>query len=414
MKSVLINAYACNPNWGSEPGMGWNWVKNISKTCRVFVITEGEWKKEIEAAVSLLPYKENITFFYLPVPDKVRRICWNQGDWRFYYYYCQWQKQALKLSLQIIEEHHIDIIHQLNMIGFREPGYLWKINNIPFVWGPIGGMNLYPEAYLSNLTLKESLFVKLKNRINRFQIRYEPRVQSAIKRADCLISAIPEVRDSIKDIYKKDSILISETGCNKVMDNLPINLERFEEKAFRILWVGRFFNAKQLSLALHIIAQLKSLSGLTFHIVGEGTKKQQDYYQNLAKELGIEHLCHWHGKIPNDEVHQLMRSCQLFLFTSVSEATSTVVLEALENNLPIVCFDTCGFGLVVDETVGCKVRLSTTKQSILDFSDKIKYLYNNRGILKEKSIQTVNRVEEFSWDEKMRKLMSIYEQLLNR
>jgi hypothetical protein len=29
----------------------------------------------------------------------------------------------------------------LNMIGYREPGYLWKLN-VPFVWGPMGGTNV--------------------------------------------------------------------------------------------------------------------------------------------------------------------------------------------------------------------------------------------------------------------------------
>lgn len=31
MLKVLINAYACSPGIGSEPGMAWNWVKNLAK-----------------------------------------------------------------------------------------------------------------------------------------------------------------------------------------------------------------------------------------------------------------------------------------------------------------------------------------------------------------------------------------------
>ncbi|MDE7397072.1 MAG: glycosyltransferase family 1 protein, partial [Muribaculum sp.] len=137
MLNILINAYAVNPHWGSEPGMGWHWIVNIARYCNVYVITEGEWREEIEAEVAKLPYRGNIRFFYLPVSDKVRRMCWNQGDWRFYGYYRKWQEQALAVAREIIADHHIDIIHQLNMIGFREPGSLWKIDGIPFVWGPV-------------------------------------------------------------------------------------------------------------------------------------------------------------------------------------------------------------------------------------------------------------------------------------
>ena len=50
MINVLLNAYAVAPNWGSEQGLGWNWVINLAKYCNVYVITEGEWQKEIMSA----------------------------------------------------------------------------------------------------------------------------------------------------------------------------------------------------------------------------------------------------------------------------------------------------------------------------------------------------------------------------
>lgn len=28
---------------------------------------------------------------YSPVSEEIRKMCWNQGDWRFYKYYRQWQ-----------------------------------------------------------------------------------------------------------------------------------------------------------------------------------------------------------------------------------------------------------------------------------------------------------------------------------
>ena len=34
---ILINAYACSPGMGSEPGMAWNWVSNLAKSCGIIV-----------------------------------------------------------------------------------------------------------------------------------------------------------------------------------------------------------------------------------------------------------------------------------------------------------------------------------------------------------------------------------------
>lgn len=414
MLSVLVNAYACGPNLGSEPGVGWNWIIYLAQHCHVYVITEGEWREEIEKALLLLPQKDRIHFFYLPVNDEIRKMCWNQGDWRFYYYYRKWQLNALKLARTIMKSYAIDVVHQLNMIGFREPGYLYRIKEIPFVWGPIGGTNLFPEAYLTNASLKKTLTVKLKNILNKCQMRYHVRVKKAILRADALISAIPETQKIIKSIYGKDSFLISETGCDIVTKDKS-GMDRFYDKqSFNVLWVGRFFFAKQLEIALKAIAEIKQLPGLKFHIIGDGTNEERNYYKELATTLGIDELCVWHGQISNSEVHRLMQESQLFFFSSVSEATSTVILEALGNCLPILCFNTCGFGAVVNDMVGNKVELSEPNQSVHDFAERINYLYGHRELLAKQSENCCAKINEISWDEKIMQVLSIYNQVIEK
>ena len=136
MLSILINAYACSPNMGSEPGMAWNWCVNLAQYCELHIITEGEFREKIEAVLPTLPQGKNMHFYYNPVSDEIRKMCWNQGDWRFYIHYKKWQQKTLAIAKQIIKENNIDIIHQLNMIGFREPGYLWSLDK-PFIWGGI-------------------------------------------------------------------------------------------------------------------------------------------------------------------------------------------------------------------------------------------------------------------------------------
>ncbi len=45
----------------------------------------------------------------------------------------------------------------------------------------------------------------------------------------------------------------------------------------------------------------------------------------------------------HEEINSIMQESDLFFFTSIMDATSTVVMEAIQNRLPVVCFDTCGF-----------------------------------------------------------------------
>lgn len=408
MLNVLINAYAVSPTWGSEPGVGWNWIVNLAKYCNVFVITESEWQSEIEAALEKLPQKDNIHFYFNPIPEHVRKICWNQGDWRFYIHYKKWQKQTFKMAQQIISEHKIDIIHQLNMIGFREPGYLWKVKDIPFVWGPIGNMSPVPTEFLGASAFPVKLKNNVKNTISYIQAR-SGRVRQAIRRADQLIVALNGTADIIRDVYGINNIItMPETGLTP---KPFVEHQYSSDGKLKILWVGRFIPTKKLDLALLILSKLKNRD-VELHIVGWGTESEEKYYKQMAEDLKVSDLCKWYGKIPNAQVQSMMKSCHLFLFTSVLEGTPHVILEAISNNLPIVCFDLCGQSVIVNEKVGRKIHVDSLGEATMKMTECVDDLNRNRQLLKEMSLNCENRKPELTWENKIDQVVTIYQSLI--
>lgn len=413
MLSILINAYACSPNMGSEPGMAWNWCVNLAKYCELHIITEGEFRDKIEVVLPVLPQGKNMHFYYNPVSEEIRRMCWNQGDWRFYKHYKEWQWKTYLMAKEIIQQHFIDIVHQLNMIGFREPGYLWKIENKPFVWGPIGGLKQFPDAYLQNAGLKMRLFNKLKNRINIFQVKHDKRVNMAFRKADLLISSIPDSYKAIKSYKRLESVIIPETGC--FTDKIKaLGSDKIKHTGFNLLWVGKFDFRKQLEIALRTVAALKHCRDIKLIICGTGTDQQVSYYKKLSGDLGIDQQVEWKGSLANQEVLVEMANADLFFFTSVSEDTSTVVLEAVSCNLPVLCFDTCGMGYVINDKVGIKISLSNPKQSVTDFAEKIDYLYSHRDYLQSLSEGCKERQQELSWENKALQVVSLYNQIIQK
>lgn len=410
MLSILINAYACSPHMGSEPGMAWNWCINLAKYCELHIITEGEFRDKIETTLPTFPQGKNMHFYYNPVSDEIRKMCWNQGDWRFYKYYKKWQWETYLMAKDICKQNHINILHQLNMIGFREPGYLWKIPNIPFVWGPIGGLKQFPTAYLEGCGLKMKLFNHIKNIINIAQIKYDKRVNKAFNKADLLISSIPDSYKAIKKYKNLESIIIPETGCFDIQENIVKN---FKDECLHIMWVGKFDFRKQLPLALHI---LKATHNHSFHldIYGSGNEIQVLEAHNLAKKLGLEQFVTWYGNQPNNIVIEAMKKAHIFLFTSINEDTSTVVLEAVSNQLPVVCFDACGMGYVINEKVGRKIILSNPKQSINDFAKVLNELENDRNLLTEMAKNCKERQLELSWSRKAQQMIELYKQAIQQ
>lgn len=408
MINVLISAYAVSPTWGSEPGVGWNWIINLAKECNVFVITESEWEDDIKKALLSHPQKDNIHFFFNPVSQNVRDMCWRQGDWRFYNHYRKWQKKTLEIAKDIISHNRIDIIHQLNMIGFREPGYLWQIKEIPFVWGPIGNMAPLPLSFLDGSSLKDKLKLGVKNVISYFQAR-SGRVSKAIHRADRLITVLDSAAEIINKHYGIENITVMpETGLRITpKTNHDIDTVR----PLKLLWVGRFIPTKKLDLALKIMSECSS-DKLELHIVGWGSEEEENRYREIAQIYNVSSKCIWYGKIPNDQVQQLMKECDIFLFTSVVEGTPHVVLEAISNNLPVMCFDMCGQGVIVNDSVGWKFPVRTLDSAANEMIRTIDILDKNRNLILEKSDNCEKRKPQLSWENKINQVISIYKTII--
>lgn len=411
MLNILINAYAVSPNWGSEPGVGWNWVIRLAKECNVFVITESEWQEEIMTAVNLLPppTKNNLHFYFNPVSEKVRKMCWTQGDWRFYHYYREWQKRTLSIAQGIISKNRIDVIHQLNMIGFREPGYLWQIKNVPYVWGPIGNMSPLRMDYLDGTSFTIKVKALIKNVITKIQSRYG-RVSKAIYRADFVITALNDTARIIRSIYGIENIMtMPEAGLTV----LPECIHHIGQTGkLKLLWVGRFIPTKKLNLALEILSKLNSKE-FELHIIGWGSKGEETFYRSMAENLNVSDRCFWYGKIPNDKVQTLMQSSDLLLFTSVVEGTPHVVLEAIANNLPVMCFDLCGQGVIVNEDVGIKIPVDNSLATAVNtMVSELIQLSQQRSKIMKLSKNCEMRKPQLSWDEKISTIIHLYHQLL--
>ena len=390
--------------------MVWNWGTNLAKFCELYIITEGEFRDKIEEVVPTLEQGKNMHFYYNPVSEEIRKMCWNQGDWRFYKYYKEWQWKTYLMAKDICKLEKMDVLHQLNMIGFREPGHLWKLsleNGVPFVWGPIGGIKQFPTAYLKGAGLKMKLFNRLKNFLNVWQLKHDKRVNEAFKTAKVLVSSIPDSYRAIKKYKGLESVVIPETGCF-LSENIPT--DRFDEKEFHVMWVGKFDFRKQLPLALRAVA-IAGNPNIVLDVYGSGSDEQVGSAKRLVDAMGINGRVIWHGNQPNDVVMNAMRKAQLFFFTSVSEDTSTVVLEAVSNRLPVLCFDACGMAAVIDDKVGRKVALSEPIMSAHEFARLLNELEHDRTLLKQMSVNCKERQKELSWEVKAKTMVEWYEKI---
>lgn len=407
MLKILINAYACSPTRGSEPGMGWNFIVHIAKYHKVVVITEAfEFKDELTNYQKSNPNLfDNITFYFIPKKnhDILRKI-WPPS---YYWFYRNWQRKAYRLALKLNKEMSFDIVHQLNMVGYREPGYLWKLDK-PFVWGPIGGMNITPWCMLSSMGGYGAVFYFFRNLINLFQMHLGRRPRKCAKRADAVITATMDNYRMVKKQWNIDSVIIPEVGS--FTDSAYIK-RRQKDEPFKICWSGEHTPGKSLNILISSISNITLDYNIELNVIGKGQKTKS--WKNLAKRKNLNCIV-WHGWVKKQTAIEIMRECHVFCITSLSDLTSTVLLEALSLGKPVIALDHCGFSFVITDKCGIRIPIFSQKQVIQDFAEAIKDLYLDEDRRIDLAKGAFERSKTFSWEDKMVTLNNIYNQVLIR
>src|SRR5215472_13472456 len=94
MSRILFSAYACEPDKGSEPAVGWNWAVETARLGHeVWVLTRSNNRTAIEHHD--LSRERNLNFLYYDLPWWVRRLKRCFGDVGVVVYYWLWQWFAM-------------------------------------------------------------------------------------------------------------------------------------------------------------------------------------------------------------------------------------------------------------------------------------------------------------------------------
>lgn len=394
--------YACDPTRGSEPGMGWNFASNIAQYHDVHVLVEeGEFREVLTDYSKHHPEQvQNITFHYIPRKhhETLRKI-WPPS---YYWFYRAWHKKAYLYARELDKKEDFDFIHHITISGFREPGYLWKLNK-PFIWGPIGGLTDSPWCLLSSLGIHGALFLGIRNIINYFQKRWGFRAKAAAKHAHTILTSTTKAVQEIRDFWNRDAILMNEVGLETRHTHYEPS-KHHPQSPLRICWAGEHKARKALDILLHALPICKEKVEL--HVLSHGPRMQS--WKALSHKLGLDDIVTFHGYVPREEAFRIMATSHVFCITSVREDTSTVVFEAFRYGVPIIALDHCGFAAVIDENSGIKIPIHSRKQVINDFAKGIDFLASNEQERLRLSDGALKRCNQFTWDAKMKVLNRIY------
>lgn len=409
--NVLICAYACNPCLGSEAGVGWGWAAMAAARHEVSVIAADCHRRAIEQAVAKeFSHLRNMRFHYLPR----RRLRWLERVWKpaYLWTYRWWLCDAYALGLRLHRNRPFDVIHQCTYVGFRVPGYLWKLD-APFVWGPIGGIENTPWRLLPALGARDASYYAARNVVNYVHRRLLPSPKRAFAKAAAgsgIIAATGGIRREIRRWYGHDSEVICEIG--PPAEIATEHSLRSSGEPLKLAWSGRHDAGKCLPLLLKALALLPLDFSWNLTILGQGPDTAK--WQRLSRRLGLEDRCRWTGWLERDAAVRTMHDAHLFVITSMKDLTSTVLLEALSQGLPVVCPDHCGFTDVVTPDCGIRLPVHSPRQLIADLAAAIRQLGEDETERRRLAAGALVRIQDFSWEKKAAAVDAIYRRAMEQ
>lgn len=415
--NVIILCYAISPEKGSEFAFGWDYVNAISKHHNIHLVygvsgnkigqTEeliNFFKESPIENVKLYPVKANsiVSFF-----DFLNQL---GLPWFWYIAFKYWHQDAKIVVKSILDSHYIDLIHTLNPQGFREPGYLWDFDK-PHVWGPIGGANLINTNLLSNQSAYNKVKFKLRNFITIFQLRFYLRIKKSAKISKSLIFSTTSNLNNFKIYVNYEGPVISEMGFPVFRYKKSLIKYSVDDK-LKIVWAGTISSRKNIQFLLDAISKCKFKNRIELNIIGDGELNEINKLKEFSIKNDISNYIKWHGRKSRNQTIDMFSLFHLHAIVSLSEASTSVLYEALSVCLPTISLDQDGMSDALSNGIGFLIPISDYENTVTSFSNKIDEIIENPSLLEisKNNIDTNKNI--FTWEEKIKKFLNIYDQSL--
>lgn len=416
MKHILVLAYQLSPTKGSEYSVAWNYVIRMSKYNKLTVLygVSGEHLGDCDEMEEFAKSKglPNVTLICVKPNKLTNTLNWcnrhNFLNYTFYFAYQTWQKQVYNMSKKLIQNEKFDLIHFVGPIGYREPGYLWKLD-LPYMWGPIGGANKASCILLSKSPILAKSKFAFRNFANELQLKYLLRLKKTLTKTDLLLTATSENQKIFKTKFNKDSIYLPE---NSISTKIKLNTSKFRNYTnYHIISIGSLVAGKTVNILLEALILVKHKEKITVDIVGDGPERH--VLEAFAKKHQLQSLINWHGQLPRQKAVELFNNAHVHIITSAKEGNPTTIWEAMSYGVPTISFDHCGMHDTICERCGIRIPIHNYNQCVSDLANEIDELLEHPKRFEELAYGVLECAQKFTWEEREKILLNCYNIAIN-
>lgn len=403
---VLISAYSCEPNRGSEPGVGWNVVREVAKHHDVWVLTRPDESKDaIEAELAHNPIPNlHVVYFTLPFwKDSMR---WGQSGAMQIHYYL-WQIQAYFVARRLHHEIGFDVAHHVTFVKYSSPCFL-SLLPIPLVWGPVGGGESAPSSFWKDFNFRAKAY-EIARLIIRKIGELDPFVHLTIRRSAVVRATTIDTAARLYKMGAEDVEVVSESGLLSDDIEQLAHLETPHPVPIRFISMGRLLHWKGFHLGLQAFT-LASIPNAEYWICGDGPEWHN--LHQLVDDLNIKAQVKFWGRLPREQVLEKLGQCHVLVHPSLHDSGGWVCLEAMAAGRPVICLDLGGPAVQVTKDTGFKVTAIHPEQSIQELACAMQQL-SQRPELRQQMGEAGRTLvsTSYSWQQKGMELAQLYERL---
>lgn len=403
---VLVSAFTCEADEGSEPEVGWRWGHEMAREVDVIVLTQGKNRERIEKWYADYPdHFPKVRFAYFDLNEIWSKYKKKWG-WVLLPYYIFWQWAVTRKVDQLLGSERIDIIHHVTFASFRYPVFL---KGKPIVWGPVGGADTAPLSLISSgggiLGMGRELFRNIVTFLSANMVgRINPIGSNG---GEVYASTIRTQR-----VFSKAGInseLMPTIGVD-ITDEVAPQRKPPKKGTLHLLFVGRLHHLKGIHLLLEALSQIEDGS-VKLSIVGEGEQRKR-----LIKQVGKLNLgerVEFIGALPRKKLDLWYQKADVLVAPSLYESGGLTVLEGFRWALPAIVLDCGGHAMSVAE--GCGIRVNPQRRKsdvVVGIADAIRnYLIDPERVVKDGKRGWKRLKTEYSWKAKREKMITSYKRL---
>ncbi len=289
--------------------------------------------------------------------------------------------------------------------------------------------------FINSITrLDEKVIISVRNYLSVAEkdLKSKIKYKISLKLCDSIVAVSKQVEQDQIKIYNvnPEKICTIPNYCNKeyILESMEkYDIDEEDKKVFEgnkvIITIGKL---KEQKGQWHLIRAFKKVieknKDAKLVILGEG--KLKNYLKKLIKQMNLEDNVYMLGH-KNKNIYTYIKKSKIFVFPSLFEGMSNVMLEAMQCGLPIIATDCyggnkeiiapekqdevksiekCEYGILIPKLdfkyYGANDEL--TKEEII-MANAINEMLNNEELYKYYKEQSLKRIKEYDKDDYVKK-----------